>query len=77
MNKQLKIEILKAIQTGSLSKSEAKEIIKSDGKIIFDLSNQGEKPFLGFPFDNLLEKFPTWKIHFETVIFLGKGIKPT
>lgn len=73
MNRDAKIEILKAIGQNLVSKVEARQLLQSDGIILLDLSSQGINPS---PNESLLEKIPNLKIHFSRKISLGHGKKP-
>ena len=73
MSKQAKLEILKALGKGILSKVEAQTLIHANGKLILDLSSEALN---ADPIQSILEKIPDIKNHFVTVISLGNGKKP-
>lgn len=71
MNRQVKKGILTALSNGSISKVEAMELLRSDGKIILDLSSKAISPN---PMESIIEKIPELKNHFIRIISLGHGI---
>ena len=73
MSKHAKLEILKALGKGILSKVEAQTLIQANGKLILDLSSES---FKTDPIQSILEKIPEIKKHFITVISLGNGKRP-
>jgi hypothetical protein len=72
MDKDLKINILLALKNGLLSKGEAKDLIRSKGVMRLDLSTNGKED----PIWTILQKLPSLRMHFTTIINLGNGIKP-
>jgi hypothetical protein len=73
MSKQLKRSLLKALRKGNISKVEAKELIRSNGKIILDLSSDGSGTDQAQI--NTLERVPYLRPYFQNIISLGNGIK--
>lgn len=72
MSKHLKRAVLIALKQGEISKVEAKDLIRSNGKIILDLSKDG-KPDPIFP---IVQKIPLLKKCFINIITLGNGSRP-
>jgi len=72
MDKGLKINILLALKNGLLSKGEAKNLIRSKGIIQLDLSTDGKED----PIWTILQKLPSLRMHFATIINLGNGKEP-
>jgi len=73
MNKEIKIEILKAFRNGVVSNIEVEILLLSKGIILLDLSSQGDKQNILEP---LLLKLPKIQQKFTRIICLGYGKNP-
>lgn len=73
MSKHLKRAVLIALRQGDISKVEAKELIRSNGQIILDLSS--EETGTDQAKINTLERVPYLRPYFQNIISLGNGIK--
>jgi hypothetical protein len=72
MSKHLKRAILQALKQGDISKVEAKSLIRSNDKIILDLSTGGMGTDQAQI--NTLERVPYLRPYFQIIISLGHGI---
>jgi len=72
MSKHLKRAVLIAFKQGEISKVEAKDLIRSNGKIILDLSSDGSGTDQAQI--NTLERVPYLRPYFQNIISLGNGI---
>ena len=72
MSKDLKKALLIALKQGDISKVEAKELIRSNGKIILDLSSYGSGTDQAQI--EILERAPYLRPYFQNIIRLGNGI---
>lgn len=74
MSKDLKKGVIKALLQGQVSNVEAKALVRSNGKIILDLSTgvvETDKVQV-----DTLERLPFLKPYFQYIINLGSGVKP-
>lgn len=73
MNRVAKIEVLKALGKGKISKMEAQKLIQANGKVIVNLSSEVQSPD---PIQSVLDQNQELKDHFHTIITLGNGKRP-
>ncbi len=71
MSKHLKRAVLIALKQGEISKVEAKDLIRSNGKITLDLSPGGTGTDQAQI--NILERVPYLRPYFQNIITLGNG----
>lgn len=74
MSKDLKRAVLIALKLGEISKVEAKALIRSNGKIILNLSTGGTGTDQAQI--NTLERVQSLRPYFQNIIRLGNGSKP-
>jgi hypothetical protein len=74
MSKHLKRAVLIALRQGKISKVEAKDLIRSNGKIILDIST-GETGMDQAQIKTL-ERVTYLRPYFQNIITLGNGTKP-
>jgi hypothetical protein len=74
MSKEIKKAVLIALRQGKISKVEAKDLIRSNGRIILDLSSGGTGTDEAQI--HTLERVPYLRPYFQNIITLGNGTKP-
>ena len=74
MSKEIKKAVLIALRQGKISKVEAKDLIRSNGRIILDLSSGGTET--DQTQINTLERVPYLRPYFQNIITLGNGTEP-